>query len=141
MGLDLIQIEDIPFQQDAEIDGLPNGGAEVLQLRPGYLPQVRLPQNGAGQQHQPGTHPVAFADRILDQILPLRQGGDLPENCGGGKIQIFHQLFQGPLRLPVHKALQDPQGPEDAGNLFFGHGASHPFSGEWGGLPKGAAYR
>ena len=128
-GLHLVQIEDVVLQQHAEVDGLLQRLAEPLQLRPGGAPQVRPAQDGAGEHQQPGAGPVALAHRVLLQVLPLRQGGHLAVHGGGGQSQPLHQGLEGPLRVPIHKALQDLERPQNTGYLFLGHVPASPVRG------------
>ncbi|MPM40205.1 hypothetical protein SDC9_86845 [bioreactor metagenome] len=87
----------------------------------GHAANVGAPHNRAGKQIEPGPHPIAFADRVLLQILPLYQRGNLPKDRGGRKIQAFDQSLQRPLSVTIHKAFQNLQSPQNAGNLFFCH--------------------
>ena len=96
-------------------------------LRPGGTAQIGVAEDGAGEQQEAWPHPVALADGILDQITPVREGGELAVDSGGGQIQLCHQALQRPFRLVIHEALQNLQGAEDAGYLFFCHKSAAPF--------------
>ena len=122
------------FQHHAEVDGLLHSIAQPLQLRPGNPPQVRLPHNGTGQLQQSGAHPIAFANGVLLQVLPVRQCGQLAEYGRRGKSQLLHQRLQRPFCLIVCKAFQNLQCTKNAGNLFFRHGSA-PFSSAGTGPP------
>ncbi|MPM79009.1 hypothetical protein SDC9_126025 [bioreactor metagenome] len=105
MGLHLIQVENVMLQQCAEIDGLLHHVAQPLHLRSGQTSNIGAAQDRAGEQIQPRPDPIALSNGILLQILPLYQGGNLPEHRGRGKIQPLHQSLERPLSSGIHKAL------------------------------------
>ena len=110
----LVQIEDLVIDENAQIDRLLDAVGQALKLRPGDLAQIGAADDRSCQRKQIRPYVVGLPHRILRQVPPFHQRGNMTKNRRGGQSELVYQLLERPFLFLIRKAFQNLQGAESS---------------------------
>ena len=117
----LVQIEDLVIDENAQIDRLLDAVGQALKLRPGDLAQIGAADDRSCQRKQIRPYVVGLPHRILRQVPPFHQRGNMTKNRRGGQSELVYQLLERPFLFLIHKAFQNLQSAQNARGMLPSH--------------------